>query len=255
MGSAALALLCSCGPGKVTQISQKGQWNQNSKIFYIIMCFEGHKAAKLRLQSRETEEEKRAKWETQLLKPLKSPKACHDPQLLLAVWCPAYTSLKTVLTCLLSGRAEDHTANVWRIVNSLGHDICKAVTKGQWKQPKHMLICRTLRYLFRSWELPLWLCLITLKLHRFTMELKTAIAKAMQEFSSLLSIEIVINPAAPLVFHSEFGTFDHSWGAELYRPFPGARREFGTSIAPCRLVRLRLPFNRGKCSVISLDNH
>ena len=65
------------------------------------------------------------------------------------------------------------------------------------------------------------------------MELKTAVAKAMQEFSSLLSAEIVINPAAPLVFHSKFGTFDHSQGAELYRPFPQARCEFGTSIAPC----------------------
>ena len=70
------------------------------------------------------------------------------------------------------------------------------------------------------------------------MELKTAVAKAMQEFSSLLSAEIVINPAAPLVFHSKFGTFDHSQGAELYRPFPQARCEFGTSIAPFRLVRL-----------------
>ena len=210
------------------------------------MCFEGHKAAKFRLQSRETEEEKRVKWETQLLKPLKSPKTCYDPQLLLAVWCPAYISLKTVLTYLLSGRAEDHAANFWRIVNSLGHDICRAVTKGQWKQPKHTLICRTLRYLFRSWELLLWLCSITLKLHRFTMELKTAIAKAMQEFSSLFSTEIVINPAAPLVFHSKFGTFDHSQGAELYRPFPQARREFGTSIAPCWLVHLQSAIQRHK---------
>ena len=33
-----------------------------------------------------------------------------------------------------------------------------------------------------------------------------------------------------------------------YRPFPRARREFGTSIAPCRVGRLGMPFNRGECN-------
>ena len=41
----------------------------------------------------------------------------------------------------------------------------------------------------------------------------------------------------------------------LYRPFPRTRREFGTSIAPCRVVRLSLLFNRGECTVISFDDH
>ena len=39
---------------------------------------------------------------------------------------------------------------------------------------------------------------------------------------------------------------------------PRARREFGTSIAPCRLGRLRLPFNSGECTVALseiLDDH
>ena len=40
-----------------------------------------------------------------------------------------------------------------------------------------------------------------------------------------------------------------------YRPFPRARREFGTSIAPCRLGILGVPFNRGECTAISLDGH
>ena len=49
------------------------------------------------------------------------------------------------------------------------------------------------------------------------------------------------------------------WGRVVfsgtYRPLPRARREFGTSIAPCRVVRLSLLFNRGECTVISLDDH
>ena len=44
--------------------------------------------------------------------------------------------------------------------------------------------------------------------YRFTMELETAIAKALQESSSLLSTQVVVNPAAPSVFHSEFDNFD-----------------------------------------------
>ena len=46
------------------------------------------------------------------------------------------------------------------------------------------------------------------KTYRFTIELETTTAKAMQESSSLLSIETVVNPAAPSVFHSEYDNFD-----------------------------------------------
>ena len=45
------------------------------------------------------------------------------------------------------------------------------------------------------------------------------------------------------------------YSLSLYRPFPRARRQFGTSIALCRLLRLGLPLNRGECTVISLDEH
>ena len=41
----------------------------------------------------------------------------------------------------------------------------------------------------------------------------------------------------------------------IYRPFPRARREFGTSVAPCRLCSLSVLFNRGECTAISLDEH
>ena len=41
--------------------------------------------------------------------------------------------------------------------------------------------------------------------YRVTLEFETAIAKALQESSNLLSTQIVVNPAAPSVLHSEFG--------------------------------------------------
>ena len=42
--------------------------------------------------------------------------------------------------------------------------------------------------------------------------------------------------------------------SRLYRPFPRARREFGTSIAPFQWA-VWLRFIRGECTVISLDDH
>ena len=96
-----------------------------------------------------------------------------------------------------------------RLVYSIGQDICRAVTNDQWKLHKHVLICITMRHLFRSAEL------ITLlnrfghcENYSFSLELETAIANALQQTSTLLSTQITRNPVAPIVFHSEFDNFD-----------------------------------------------
>ena len=62
---------------------------------------------------------------------------------------PAYTHLKTILTYLLSGRAENHTTNVQKIVDSLEKHISRAVTKSNGSY-ENILICMTVRCLFRS---------------------------------------------------------------------------------------------------------
>ena len=80
---------------------------------------------------------------------------------------------------------------------------------GKWGLPKHILLCMTLRHMFRSKEL------ITLlnrfghcENYSFSLELETAIAKSVQLSSSMLSPEIVQQPAGKFVFHSEFDNFD-----------------------------------------------
>ena len=45
---------------------------------------------------------------------------------------------------LLSGKGVNHTANVQRIVSSLGQDNYRVVRKGQWKLPTHILIFTTI---------------------------------------------------------------------------------------------------------------
>ena len=49
---------------------------------------------------------------------------------------------------------------------------------------------------------------VTLNQVRKTFVNPAAIAKALQGSSNLLSTKIVVNPAAPSVFRSEFGNFD-----------------------------------------------
>lgn len=119
------------------------------------------------------------------------------------------SQLTTFLQMLLSDRKDKQSAKLNRLVHSLAQDICRAVTGGEWKMPKHVLMCMTLRHLFRSAEL------ITLinrfghcENYSFTLELETAIAKAVNETSDLLSLQIIRNPSAASVFHSEFDNFD-----------------------------------------------
>ena len=117
--------------------------------------------------------------------------------------------VQNFLTFVISGKSISEVPRVNRLVNSIGQDICRAATSGQWKLPKHILICMTLRHLFRSAELT---SLINRLGHSesysFSLELETAIASAIQETSRLLSAQIIRNPSAPSLFHSDFDNFD-----------------------------------------------
>ena len=57
------------------------------------------------------------------------------------------------LSLVLSGKNSPPTPKISCLVNSIGQDICYAVTKGKWKLPKHVLLGMALRHLFRSAEL------------------------------------------------------------------------------------------------------
>ena len=78
-----------------------------------------------------------------------------------------------------------------------------------WKLPKHIFLSVTLRHLYGSKELTTLInrfghC----ESYSFSLEVETAIAKALEETSSFLSSQIVRNPAAPSIFHSDFDNFD-----------------------------------------------
>ena len=118
------------------------------------------------------------------------------------------SKLTTFLTILISGKMVSDDKRKC-LVSSIGQDICRAVTKGRWKLPKHILLSMTFRHLYRSKELTTLInrfghC----ECYDFSLEVETAIAKAVDQISSLLTTQIICHPQLPSLFHSEFDNFD-----------------------------------------------
>ena len=118
--------------------------------------------------------------------------------------------LQKFLTILKTGQESDsNNTKVNRLVLSLAQDSCRAVTNGLWKLPKHILLCMTLRHMFRSAKL---ITLISRLGHSenysYSLELETALATMVQQSSNLLTSQIIRNPVGSSLFHSDFDNFD-----------------------------------------------
>ena len=80
-------------------------------------------------------------------------------------------------------------------------DLCRAVTNGKWKLPKHILLCALMRHLYKSKKLiNIFNRLEHSESYDFGRELETALAKAMDEVSQSITSQIVKGEANK-VFH------------------------------------------------------
>ena len=94
-----------------------------------------------------------------------------------------------------------------RLVSSIGQDICRAATRGRWKLPMHIVVCMTL--IFRSAKLSTLINKLGhTESYSFSLELETALTTALDDASSLLTPQLVRNPPALSLFHSDFNNFD-----------------------------------------------
>lgn len=117
--------------------------------------------------------------------------------------------LQKFLNIVLCGKKNDTNSRINRLVMSIGEDLCRAITRGKWKMPKHILLCLTLRHLFRSKELTILMNRLGhCEGYDFALELETAIANSVREAASVLSQQIVTDPCRSILFHSEFDNFD-----------------------------------------------
>ena len=119
---------------------------------------------------------------------------------------PLPEELERFLHLVFSGNEPDmvHEERTRRFVFSIGQDICRAVSKGRWKLAKHILICTTIRHLYRSKQLTTILNrLCHCESYSFGIELETAMAKAVEEMSTYLTPQIVTGEDNE-VFHGEW---------------------------------------------------
>lgn len=119
------------------------------------------------------------------------------------------SSLQSLIQIIISGSATNESEKVTQLMSSISQDICRAATKGKWNLPKHILLGMTLRHLFRSAEVSVILNRFGhIPDYSFLLELESALAKAMDQSSHLLTNSIVRNPSCKSVFHSDFDNFD-----------------------------------------------
>ncbi|XP_049337187.1 uncharacterized protein LOC111196954 [Astyanax mexicanus] len=111
------------------------------------------------------------------------------------------------LNLVLTGRADidgEKCEKTQRLVYSITQDVCRAATNSTWKLPKHILLCATVRHLYRSKQLTTILARLGhSETYDFGMELETAMAKAFDEMSTYLTPQI-ISGKGNCVFHSEW---------------------------------------------------
>ena len=119
--------------------------------------------------------------------------------------------LISFLTMLVTGKEnETKPEKGRRWISAIGWDLCRAVTEGSWKNPKHILLCMTVRHLFRSKH-------VTTVLNGlghsewcdFGLEMETTIAKALDQASSRLTPQIVKGDSN-IVFHCEWDNLNET---------------------------------------------
>ena len=110
------------------------------------------------------------------------------------------------LNIVMDGKPEvvDKCEKTRRLVLSIGQDLCRAVTDGQWKLPNHVLICSTIRHMYRSKKLTIILNKLGhCESYDFGLELETAMAKAIDEVSTYLTPQIITGEGNA-IFHCEW---------------------------------------------------
>ena len=56
------------------------------------------------------------------------------------------------MNALITGQShiKKDSSKTYRLVMSLCQDVCRAITNGEWKLPKHVLLTTTIRHIYRA---------------------------------------------------------------------------------------------------------
>ena len=94
-------------------------------------------------------------------------------------------NLQNFLNVVMAGKPEVTYERINRLVLSIGQDFFRSVTDGEWKLPKHILLCTTISHLYRSKQLTnILFRLGHCESYDLGLEFETAQAKAIDEVST-----------------------------------------------------------------------
>ena len=114
--------------------------------------------------------------------------------------------LQNFLETVISNNSSPKTK---RLANCISQDICRAVTNGGWKMPKHVVLSMTIRHLYRCAKLNTMLNRLGhCESYSFTLELESALATATSKSTENVVPGIVKNPTVPSLVHSDWDNFD-----------------------------------------------
>ena len=108
---------------------------------------------------------------------------------------PPPNDLQLFLRILINGKAERSESERIELLDlSIGQDLCRTATKGQWSLPKHILLCMTLGHLSRSVKLSMVMNQLGhSESYSFSLELETALAEALEEAHTILTPHVIQN--------------------------------------------------------------
>ena len=115
------------------------------------------------------------------------------------------SDLSRFLHVIITGKDSiEKSEKTTRLISSIGQDLCRAVTDGNWKLPKHVLLCMSIRHLFHTKQLSMILHRLGhSESYKFGLELETGLTKALDDVSTHLTPQIITGEGN-LVFHCEW---------------------------------------------------
>ena len=116
--------------------------------------------------------------------------------------------LHRFLSYVISSNPDTECEKTKRLILSIGQDLCRSVSNSEWKLPKHILLCMTIRHMYRSKQLTTLLNRLgNCESYEFGIELTTALAQALDESCTLLTPQIARGEGS-ILFHSEWDNYN-----------------------------------------------
>ena len=109
--------------------------------------------------------------------------------------------LHRFLSYVISSNPDTECEKTKRLILFIGQDLCHSLTNSEWKLPKHILLCMTIRHMCRSKQRTTLLNRLgNCESYEFGIELTPALAQALDESCTLFTPHILLEEKVAYCF-------------------------------------------------------